>query len=112
MATFLARLGRGSLNEADVGLGSTTSSSGGATFVTVMQTAYLRERHDLACAGRLDRSGVRRVLTEREVRACAVVVGEVRLEDRMQVGLAEDDDVVKAVAANGAHEALHEGILS
>src|SRR5260370_1255846 len=26
-------------------------------------------------------------------------------------GLAEDDDVVEAVAANGAHEALHEGIL-
>jgi len=27
------------------------------------------------------------------------------------VGLAEDDDVVEAIAANGAHEALHERIL-
>src|SRR5260370_37961940 len=76
-----------------------------------MQTAYLREGHDLACAGWLDRSWVRRVLGEREVRARAMVVREVRLEDRVEVGLAEDDDVVEAVAANGAHEALDEGIL-
>ena len=48
--------------------------------------------------------------SERCVRA-AVGVGEIRLEDDPQVGFAEDDDVVEAVAANGAHEALHEWIL-
>ena len=76
-----------------------------------MQTAYLGKGHDLLCAGELDRSCVRRVLAKGEVRARAVVVGEVRLEDRTQVGLAEDDNVVEALAANGAHEALREWIL-
>ncbi len=88
-----------------------SSSSGGATFVAVMQAAYLGEGYDLAGAGQLDRSRVRSVLGEREVRARAAVVGEVRLEDGPQVGFAEDDDVVEAVVANGAHEALHEWIL-
>jgi hypothetical protein len=64
------------------------ASSGDATFVAVVQTTHLGERHDLACAGWLDGSGVRRVLAEREVRARAVVVREVRLEDRPQVGFA------------------------
>jgi hypothetical protein len=86
-------------------------SSGGATFVAVVQAAYLRERNDLACAGWLDRSRVRRVLAEGEVRARAVVVREVRPEDSAEVGFAKDDDVVEAVAANGAHEALGEWIL-
>ncbi len=48
---------------------------GGATFVAVVQAAHLGKRHDLACTGWLDRSKVRRVLAEREVRARAVVVG-------------------------------------
>jgi hypothetical protein len=64
--------------------------------------ADLGECHDLACAGWLDPSRGRGVLAEREARARAVVVREVRLEDRAQVGFAEDDDVVEAVAANGA----------
>jgi hypothetical protein len=49
------------------------ASSGGATFVAVMQAAHLGERHDLAGAGWLDRPSVRRVLAEREVRARALV---------------------------------------
>ena len=94
-----------------VDLSLASSSSGGATFVAVMQAADLGEGYDLACAGWLDRSRVRCVLAEREVRARVVVVGEVRLEDDPQVGFADDDDVVEAVAANGAHEALYEWIL-
>jgi predicted 3-demethylubiquinone-9 3-methyltransferase (glyoxalase superfamily) len=35
-----------------------------------------------------------------------VVVGEVRLEDHVEVRFAEDNDVIQAVAPNGAHEAL------
>ena len=70
---------------------SSASSSGGATLVAAIQATYLREGHDLACAGWLDRSGVRSVLAEGEVRAGSVVVHEVRLEERTQVGFAEDD---------------------
>lgn len=40
-----------------------------------------------------------------------MVVGEVRFEDRVEVGLGEDDWVVEAVASNGAHKALREWIL-
>jgi CheY-like chemotaxis protein len=64
---------------ADVLDGSVPSPSGGATCVAVMQAPYLGEGHHLA--GSSDRSWVRRVLAEREVRARAVVVREVRLED-------------------------------
>src|SRR5260370_33573832 len=39
------------------------------------------------------------------------LVREVRPEDHGEVGFAEDDDVVETIAANGAHEALREGIL-
>ncbi len=68
----------GALVEADVGVASSAPSSGGATFVAVMQAAYLGEGQNLAGDGWLDRSGVRRILAEREVRARAVVVREVR----------------------------------
>ena len=52
-------------------------SSGGATFVAVVQAAYFAESDNLAGTGRLDRSRVRRVLAQGEVRPRSVVVGEV-----------------------------------
>src|SRR5215471_9034597 len=73
-------------------------SSGGATFVTVVQAAYFAERHNLSGTGRLDRSRIRRVFAQGEVRPRSVVVGEVRLEDHAEVRFAEDDDVIQAVA--------------
>jgi hypothetical protein len=56
--------------------------SGGATFVAVVQAAYLAECHDHAGTGRLDGSQVRHVFGQGEVRTRSVVVREVRLEDR------------------------------
>jgi hypothetical protein len=55
-------------------------SSGDASFVVMVQSADLGECHDHAGTGRLDRSRVRRVFGQGEVRARSVVVREVRLE--------------------------------
>jgi hypothetical protein len=85
--------------------------SGGATFVAVVQAAYLAECHDHAGTRWVNRSRVRRIFAQGEVRARSVVVGEVRLEDHAEVRFAEDDDVIQAVAPNGAYEALGEWIL-
>ena len=64
-------------------------SSGSESFVAMVETADLRERHDLAHAGLLNRSRFRRVLAQRQVRP--VVVGEVGVQDPVQVPLTEDE---------------------
>ena len=48
---------------------SSATSSGGVSFVPMMKTADLSDRHDAAVPGRGDRARDRRVLVQRQVRA-------------------------------------------
>ena len=50
-------------------------------------------------------------LPEREMRSCAVIVREVRGQDATEVLLAENDDMVEALAPHGANEPFHDRIL-
>jgi len=52
-----------------------------------------------------------RILVERQVSACPVVVREVASQGTAQVRFAEDDDVIQTLAPDGADEAFREGVL-
>ena len=55
--------------------------------------------------------GVGRILVERQVSARLVVVRKVASQGTTQVLFAEDDDVIQALAPDGADEPLREGVL-
>ena len=76
-----------------------------------MQAANLGDRYDRAEHRRRDWPPVRCILIEREVSAGLVVVDEVRGQDTAQVPLAENDNVVQALAPNRTDESLREGVL-
>ena len=67
---------------------------------------------DPALIAVLHRSGLRGVLVEGKVCSGTVVVDEVVAQQATQMGLVEDDDVIEALAAQGADEAFAIGILS
>src|SRR5260370_36461685 len=75
------------------------------------QATDFGNRDDRAERWRLDWPSVGCILVEREVSAGPVIVREVRGQDASQVPLAENDDMVQALAAHRAEEALREGIL-
>jgi len=52
-----------------------------------------------------------RVLADRQMRARAMVVGEVGCEDSPRMALAEHDHMVETLAADRADKALNEGVL-
>ena len=81
--------------------------SGRSTLVAVMQPAEDGQRNDLAHLQRLHRPWDRRVLAEREVRSGrVVVVVEVLSQDASEMQLAEHDDVVEALSADGPDQPL------
>ena len=86
-------------------------ASGGAALVTMMQAADFGHRDDSATVGGLDRARIGCVLPKRQVRARPLVVGEVRVEQASEMPLAEDDDVVEALAADRPDDALDVRIL-
>ena len=77
----------------------------------MVQSANLRELNDPAELRRLHFSGLRRILTERKVRARSVVVAEIAPENSTQVVLVEDYHVVKAFTPNGSDDAFDIRIL-
>ena len=77
----------------------------------MMQAADFGNRGDRAEFRRLNWASVGRILVEREVSASLVIVREVRGEEASQVPLAENDNVVEALAPDRADESLREGIL-
>jgi hypothetical protein len=79
--------------------------------VAMMQAADFGTRDDRAERGRLDMPSNGRVLLERKVSASPVIVREIRREDSSKMTLAEDDDMVQALAPDRADEPLREGIL-
>ncbi len=66
--------------------------------VAVMQTTDFGNREDRAERWRLDIPSIGSIFLEREVSAGPVIVREVRREDASKVALAENDDMVQALA--------------
>jgi len=66
--------------------------------VAVMQATDFGNREDRAERWRLDRPSIGSVLLEREVSAGPMIVREVPREDSSKVTLAENDDMVQALA--------------
>ena len=77
----------------------------------MMQSADLREGDNLASGGRVCGTGVRTVLVEREMRSGPMIVLNVGRQDASQMTLVDDDDVIKAFAADRANDALDLGVL-
>src|SRR5260370_29582349 len=75
------------------------------------QATDFGNRDDRAERWRVDRPSVGCILVEREVSADPVIVREVRGQDASQVPLAENDDMIQALAPQRTDEALRKGIL-
>jgi hypothetical protein len=84
--------------------------SGGATFIVVMQTADVWDWDDRTAGWRLGRPGYRSILVQREVSAPLVIVGEVVLQVAVQRALVPHDDVIEALASEGANHTFNERI--
>ena len=76
-----------------------------------VQAADVRDLSDRAASRRLHRPRSRRILVQREVRAPLVIVRKVLLEVAAQRPLVRHDDVIEALAPQGADQALHGRIL-
>ena len=79
--------------------------------VSMMQATDFGNRHDHAKLRPVDRPDVWRILLEREVSSCTVIVGEVACQDAAQVPLAQNENMVQTLATYRANEPLREGIL-
>jgi hypothetical protein len=90
-----------------VATGVSPSFSGGASFVSMMETADLWNRDDPSALRRLHGPRFRRVLTKREVCSGFMIVRHERPDVPMQRGFVEDYDVVQALAPNRSDHALH-----
>ena len=77
----------------------------------MVQAANFRKLYDPARRGDLDGPKVGRVFFEREMRARLMVIDEVAGQDAAQVPLAEDENVIQALASDRTDQALHERVL-
>jgi hypothetical protein len=68
--------------------------------------ANLRNRDHLAAVRWLDAASIRAVFVERQMRAGALVVIDVRGQDAAQMALVEDHDAIQTLAANRTNHAL------
>ena len=59
----------------------------------------------------VDRTRKRRVLSQSEMRPDMVVIGSISLENLTQMGLAKDDDVIRAFSTDRANQPLDMPIL-
>jgi hypothetical protein len=84
--------------------------SGGATFVVVMQTADVWDLDDRAASWRLGGPRDGSILVQREVSAPLMIVAEVVLQVAVQRALVPHDDVIEALASEGADHAFNERI--
>ena len=80
---------------------------GGASFVSVMETADLWNRYNSSELWRLDCPRFRRVLTQREVCSGFMIVRHERPDVPMKRGFVENYDVVQALAPNRSDHTLH-----
>jgi hypothetical protein len=59
----------------------------------------------------LDRSRQRRIFVQRQMRTRLIVIGKIRGQDRTQMLLAEDENVIQTVAPKRSNEAFDVWIL-
>ena len=85
--------------------------SGGKTFVTMTQSANLRNLHDPTHGWRLNRSTDSCVLAQRQMRPGLFVVCEIGFQDSTQTGLIQNDDVIQALSSNRSDQSLEIGVL-
>ena len=71
-----------------------------------------KDRPSGKLAVQLDRPRSWRILVQRQMRSKFVVIAGVGRKDPVQMGLAEDDDVIEAFPANRADQSLRMPILS
>src|SRR5512145_554997 len=79
--------------------------------LAMMQATDFRKLEDRAEFRRLDCPSVGCVLAEREVSARPMIIREVRGQDAAQMPLAENDDMLEALASHRADEPLGERVL-
>ena len=87
-------------SHSDVHGGADEVTSGGASFVPVMQAADLPESDHVPLGDTLHASGRWRVFRQREMRSRSVIVRKIVGQDSAQVLLAEYHDVVQATASD------------
>src|SRR5438128_5564117 len=97
-------MGRGRATDAD-------TRSDRPPDMSMMQATDFGNRHDRAHRRPLDRAHVWRILLEREVSSCAVIVREGAGQDAAQVAFAQHEDLVQTLAPDRADEPLREGVL-
>ena len=76
-----------------------------------MKSADLRDRNDAPARGCLDFPRLGAVAIERLMRAGGVVVREVSAQQASEMLFVDHDDEIESFAANGADDALGEGVL-
>jgi hypothetical protein len=76
-----------------------------------MQAANLGDGDHLSDPGWHYRAGVGAILVERQMRAGALVVFDVRGQDATQMALVEDYDVIQTLAADRTDHALDVSVL-
>ena len=77
----------------------------------MMQTTDLRERDDLASTEWVFRTALWTILVERKMRSRFVVILKIGRQHAAQVALTGDDDVIEALAAHRANDALDISVL-
>ncbi len=85
-------------------------ASGGATGIAMVQTLETGKGDDVAELSRLIRAVVGRVLSQGKVHSVLVVPVEEFGEQALGVPFAQDDQVVEALAAEGADDSLRESV--
>src|SRR6266849_4743476 len=82
-----------------------------ATFVTMVETAHLREGDNIACGRKLYATRPCAVLVEREMRSGVMMILKIARQDAAQVTLVEDDNVIQTFAADRTNETLDVRVL-
>ena len=77
----------------------------------MVEATDFAKRDDAAEFRLLNWPAVGRILVERQVSACPVVVREVASQGTAQVLFAKDDVVIQTLAPDGADESLRERVL-
>ena len=69
-----------------------------------MESTDLRDGHHAPELGWMHLAWLGTVVVERLVWPCDVVVGEIHAQDAVEMGVAQHDDVIEALAADGADD--------
>ena len=83
-----------------------TIASSGSALVPMVKSTDFGERHNATFRRRLDASWRWRVFLEGEMRSRPLIVGDVSSKHATQMPLAQNDDVVQTLAAQGSDHSL------